>query len=80
VLRIVKRGLFGRGEEEHALRDIEGVALEQSFSSRGGTTYRIAFLTTDGGKRLLSRMYTSGRRDKQKAVDAMNQFMAAYRT
>ncbi len=78
VLRIAKRGLFGLREEEHLLREIESVVLESSSSSRGGKTYRIAFHTADGGARLLSRMYSSGWRDKQKAVDAMNQFLADY--
>ncbi len=80
VLRITKRGLFGSGQEEHTLREIDSVALESSFGSRGTPTYRIAFNIADGGKRLLSRMYTSGRKDKPQAVEAMNAFLAPYRS
>jgi hypothetical protein len=79
VLRILKDGLFGRGQEEHILREIESVVLESSSGSRGSTTYRIAFHVVDGGELLLTRWYSSGRKDKQQAVDAMNAFLAAYR-
>lgn len=79
VVRIVKTGLFGSGQEEHPLQEIERVTLERSSTPRGTPTYRIALYTTDGGKRLLSRMYTSGRKGQQQAVQAMNTFLAPYR-
>jgi hypothetical protein len=79
VLRIQKAGLFGSGQEEHLLNTIEAAVLESSSSSRGSTTYRIAFHVTDGGALLLTRWYSSGRKDKQKVVDAINTFLAPYR-
>jgi len=79
VLRILKGGLFGSGQEEHILRDIESIELESSRSNRGNPTYRIVFHVADGGNLLLSRWYTSGRKGKQTAVDAMNKFLASYR-
>ena len=79
VLRILKDGLFGSGQEEHILNEIEAVTLESSSGSRGGTTYRMAFQLAGGGELLLTRWYTSGRKDKQQAVDAMNAFLAGYR-
>jgi hypothetical protein len=75
VMRIAKDGLFGSGQEEHLLQEIESVVLESSRSSRGGTTYRIAFQVVGGGELLLTRWFSSGRKDKQNAVDAMNNFL-----
>jgi hypothetical protein len=80
VMRILKGGIFGIRREEHLLREIESVELESSRSSEGSSTYRIAIHTTHGGKLLLSLMFSSGRGGKQKAVDAMNQFLAPYHT
>jgi hypothetical protein len=75
VMRIIQTGLFGSRQEEHILREVEAVALERSRSNNS-TTYRIAFRMADGGERLLSSWYSSGRKGKQQAVDAMNAFLA----
>lgn len=78
MIRILKDGLFGSRQEEHSLHEVEGVDLEWSRGSRGGATYRIAFHLVDGGELLLSRWFSSGRKDKQAAVEAMNKFLEAY--
>jgi hypothetical protein len=80
VVRILKDGLFGSGQEEHPLQEIEAVVLESSRSSRGSTTYRMAFHLVGEGELLLTRWFSSGRKDKQNAVDAMNKFLTSYRS
>jgi hypothetical protein len=76
VMRIIKDGLFGSGQEDLILRDIEDVELESSHSSQGSTTYRIAFHIHDGRNVFLTRYFTSGRKNKQAAVDAMKNFLS----
>jgi hypothetical protein len=80
IMRILKGGIFGTRREEHLLREIESVELESSHSSEGNTTYRIAFHIAGGGTLHLSRMFSSGGGNRQKAVEAMNQFLAPYHT
>ncbi|MFZ6029283.1 MAG: hypothetical protein ACOYYS_16345 [Chloroflexota bacterium] len=83
VLRIHKDGLFGGSQQEYLLREIQDVVLQSHVSRsrrsrRSGRTYRIAFLTTSDEEVPLSSVYTSGIGDKQRAVDAMKEFLAPY--
>jgi len=79
LMRIQKNGLFGNSKDEHPLRDIEEVYLQKSRSSRrGNSTYRIVFRMIDGEEISTSRMYSSGYKGKQRAVEAINAFLKPY--
>lgn len=79
VLRIRHDGLFGSGQQEFLLREIQDVVLQSHRGSKGSTTYRIAFLTTSDEEIPLSSVYSSGMGGKRRAVEAMKDFLTPYR-
>jgi hypothetical protein len=79
VMRIRKDGLFGSGEQELLLREIQDVVLQSHRGSKGSTTYRVAFITTSDEEIPLTVYYSSGVGGKQRTVEAIKNFLTPYR-
>ena len=74
---IVMVDVLGKSEvvETFPLENLQGAHLEESETSKGGRTYRIAIDTTDGSIPL-AEYFSSGRRSYLKKVKAINDFVS----
>lgn len=78
VVHIKRVGLLGNSQEEYLLNEINNVHLQSSYGSKGSRTYRIAFRTTSDEEIPLTSVYTSGVKGKQRAVEAIQDFLHPY--
>ncbi len=67
--------LLGTKKREILIRDVSDVIIEQSHSSRGGTTFRVSLVTTSGETFPLRSYYSSGYGSKQKTAERLRSFL-----
>jgi hypothetical protein len=73
---VIAKERFGRVERQTIpLRDVSDVLVEESTSSEGGSTYRVAVTLADQRRIPWTSYYTSGIASKQAIVDATREFL-----
>lgn len=74
-LTLANYGLLGNSQTEYRIRDLRGVTLEKSVSSKGGTTYRVALVMHSGEHIPFTSYYSSGFKQHQQTVERISQFL-----
>ena len=76
LLTLRSQAIIRRTVKEIPLGEIVDVVLQSSRTSRGGRTYRVAFVLQDGSEVPLTGYYSSGSAGKQRQADALRSFLA----
>ncbi|WP_414542714.1 tetratricopeptide repeat protein [Nostoc sp. CCY0012] len=74
-LTLANYGLLGNSQTEYRTRDIHGVTVQKSVSSKGGKTYRVALVMNSGEYIPFTAYYSSGFRQHQQTADHISQFL-----
>lgn len=84
-LRIQRKSLFGgaQPDETHSLSDFQGATVEEMQRSRRerredgpqGACFRVVLTKRDGNTLPLTTSYTSGKKDKEKAAQAISELL-----
>ncbi|TVP60998.1 MAG: hypothetical protein EA343_15875 [Nodularia sp. (in: Bacteria)] len=74
-LTLTKYGFFGKSQAEYRTRDIRAVTLQNSVSSKGRSTYRLALFMHSGEYIPFTSYYSQGLLQNQSAANIINQFL-----
>jgi hypothetical protein len=74
-LNLENRGLFSSSQTEYRIRDLRGVTVEKSFSSKGKPTSRITLILESGERIPFTSYYSSEFQQHQQTADRIRQFL-----